>query len=363
MRVNPILDWTYHDIWAFIKCANLSYCPLYDQGYTSLGSVANTCKNAALLREDGTYAPAHLLPDARLERSGRVASNGDVRRSDSLAGPDIKTAGLLIIGDEILSAKVDDINTRYLCSELRGIGWRVDRAVFVRDNVEAIAREVRSLSDAHDAVLTAGGLGPTPDDVTMRGVAEALGRHLVRHSDLEARIRSFFDGDVTEAHLKMAEVPTGSEVALLDYKHADGQTSPFPLVRCRNVYVLPGVPSLVQQKWRAVKDDLLLRSQGEMMPFHSIVLRLKLSDETVVAEALEQATQEAAGEVSIGSYPVKEQSDGCEIVLSLESKDADKMEEARARLVSLLPLGVIAGTYRDADDALHSPVYAPTLGP
>lgn len=361
MRVNPILDWTYHDVWEFLVCAGLPYCELYDRGYTSLGSVANTVPNAALLREDGNYAPAHQLPDARLERAGRGGGGGTLERKPSLAGLHIRTAGLLIIGDEILSGKVEDVNARFLSAELRALGWRVDRVSFVRDDVQAIAAEVRALSDAHDAVLTAGGLGPTLDDVTMRGVAEALGREVARHAELEARIRAFFSDGVTSAHLKMAEMPTGSEVALLDYCHPDGRVSPFPLVRCRNVYVLPGVPSLVQQKWNAVRDDLLRHHESEVEPFHTVLLRLRVSDETAVAAALEQVAAQMGGDVALGSYPVKDQSDGCGVVLSLEGKDCALLEQARQSLVGLLPPGVVASEHRDSDEALNSPVAAPTL--
>lgn len=366
MRVNPILDWTYHDVWAFLRTAALPYCSLYDRGYTSVGSVSNTRPNEALEREDGTFAPAHMLPDARLERAGRVSverppldRTGSVKRG---ADADTGTVGLLIIGDEILSAKVDDVNMRFLCGELRGAGLRVDRALFVRDDVDAIAAAVRELSDAYNIVITAGGLGPTPDDVTMLGVAEAFGRKVGRHPVLESNIRAFFGADVTDAHLKMSEAPMGCEVSLIDYFQADGTISPFPLVRVRNVYILPGIPSLLQQKWRAVEKDLMSQCPKKPKPFHSVVLRLHLADETAVTSALEVVVEASGDGVSVGSYPVSGQSDGCELVLSIESKDTELLEEARERLLSLLPPGVVASEHRDADQALNSPVDAPTVG-
>ena len=72
MRVNPILDWSYGDVWAFLRTFNLPYCTLYDDGYTSLGSVESTRKNPALLGDAGNYKPAHQLDDWALERAGRV---------------------------------------------------------------------------------------------------------------------------------------------------------------------------------------------------------------------------------------------------------------------------------------------------
>jgi FAD synthetase len=371
MRINPVLDWTYHDVWSFLCMAHLPYCCLYDKGYTSLGSVETTHPNEALALEDGRYAPAHSLNDARLERAGRNVANGNwsdsnlVRRThSSLSGTfgkdQIRTVGLLLIGDEILSAKVEDVNMRFLCSELRAIGWRVDRAVFVRDSIDLVSKALRDLSEANDAVITAGGLGPTLDDVTMAAVAEAFERKLQRHPELERRIMDFMGDKCTDAHLKMAETPEGPEVVLLDYEDEAGNLSPFPLLRVRNVYVLPGIPSLVQAKWPAVRQDLSSRvdEASSLSPFHSIVMRLRLSDESEIADALKQAASAAGPAVSLGSYPVSNQSDGCEVVLSLESKDTYSLDLAHKHLLGLLPPQIVASEHYDEDDKLNSPAEA-----
>ncbi|KAL4424331.1 hypothetical protein ABPG75_001632 [Micractinium tetrahymenae] len=357
MRVNPILEWSYHDVWGFLQLAAVPYCCLYDQGYTSLGSVSNTERNSALRLEDGSYAPAHMLPDARLERAGRQSR---VERSDSVKGVR-RTAALLIIGDEILSAKVEDVNTRFLCTELRAIGWRVCKAsvgvVVVGDDVAAICREVRALSAEHDIVITAGGLGPTLDDVTMAALAEALDQQLALHPQLESRIRAFFGANTTGAHLKMAEAPTGSEVHLIEYHLEGGAVSPFPLLRCRNVYVLPGIPALLQKKWRAV--EVHLRSEApSQAPFRTALLRLRLTDETQVATALERVAAELGEEVQLGSYPVSDQVDGAGIVLSLESRACEALAAACERLKELLPDGAVISEHQDCT-AINTPVASP----
>ncbi|GAB4821656.1 hypothetical protein N2152v2_008702 [Parachlorella kessleri] len=370
LRVNPILDWSYHDIWEFLRLLGASYCCLYDRGFTSVGSVDNTEPNSALIKEDGSYAPAHLLSDARLERAGRTG--GKQRRAETL-GADARSAALVIIGDEILAAKVEDTNTKFLCSELRAIGWQVCRAsgghgwevVMLRDEVEAIAAEIRTLSESYDIVITSGGLGPTLDDVTMRAVAAAFERSLERHPELESRLRRYFGADITESHLKMAEAPTGkkpcntlwaagTEVSIIEQHLDSGKVSPFPLLRCRNVFVLPGIPTLLQKKWQAVREQLLVEA-GRQSPFHTVLLRLGINDETRVAATLEEVAAAVGGGVAIGSYPVSNQVDGAELVLSLESKQEAKLEQARQLLLRKLPSATLVAEQRDGD-VLNSPM-------
>ncbi|KAK9840250.1 hypothetical protein WJX74_006136 [Apatococcus lobatus] len=338
MRVNPIFDWEYADVWSFLAAAGVQYCQLYDQGYTSLGAIHNTLQNSALLQPDGTYAPAHSLPDGQLERVGRgdtqpvlrpsqpalSESSTDVAAAEGL-GPKAHSAAIIIVGDEILSGKVEDVNTRFLCAELRSLGWEVSRVTVVRDEVADISAEVRGAAPNHEVVLTAGGLGPTCDDVTMAGIAHALGKPLERHTAMEQRLQDRFGSGTTPAHLKMAEAPAG-EAELIDYAQPSGGLSPFPLMKCRNIYVLPGIPHLLRQKWKAVQEHLL--QQGQPSPFHTHVWRLLLTDETSIAPALGDIARRYAGAVSVGSYPVSSQPDKAGILVSLESKDSSSLASA-----------------------------------
>jgi len=73
LRVNPILEWSYHDVWKFLLDLKLPYCSLYDQGYTSIGSVSDTQVNPKLVTPSGTLLPAHMLTDSDDERAGRIA--------------------------------------------------------------------------------------------------------------------------------------------------------------------------------------------------------------------------------------------------------------------------------------------------
>ena len=153
-----------------------------------------------------------------------------------------KTAGIILIGNEILSGKIRDENAAYLCRELRALGVDVRRIAVIPDEVGLIADEVATFTKAFDLVFTSGGVGPTHDDVTIEGVARAMAVPVVRHPELVALLERYYRGKVTEAALRMAEIPEGAELVT-------GGTLRFPTVLMRNVYVLPGVPEIFRQKF------------------------------------------------------------------------------------------------------------------
>src|SRR5512132_1667189 len=113
-----------------------------------------------------------------------------------------KSAGIVLIGNELLSGKVTDANAAYLCRELRQLGVDVRRISVIPDEVGVIADEVRLFSREYDIVFTSGGVGPTHDDVTIEGVARAMGVPVVRHPDLMALLQRYYNGAPTEAALR-----------------------------------------------------------------------------------------------------------------------------------------------------------------
>ena len=121
------------------------------------------------------------------------------------------TAGIIIIGNEILSGKVTDTNAPFLTRELRALGVDLKRILTIPDELDEIAEAVREFGPRYDVVFTSGGVGPTHDDVTMEGIARGLGRPLIRHPMIESRLRDFYKEHVNDARLKMSEVPEGAE--------------------------------------------------------------------------------------------------------------------------------------------------------
>ncbi|MCI0636519.1 MAG: competence/damage-inducible protein A, partial [Actinobacteria bacterium] len=199
-----------------------------------------------------------------------------------------RTAGILVIGNEILSGKVVDTNSPFLARELRALGVSVRRILTVPDELDEIARAVADFHRAYDVVFTSGGVGPTHDDVTMEGVARGLGRRVIRHPAIESRIREYFKDHVNEARLKMSEVPEGAELIV------DGRLG-FPTVKCENLYILPGIPEILEQKFH------MLRERFMVAPYHLRVVYTR-DGEGTIAEHL-NATLAAFPELLLGSYP------------------------------------------------------------
>lgn len=235
------------------------------------------------------------------------------------------TAGVVIIGNEILTGKVVDENTPWLARRCRELGVDLRQVVVIPDVLELIGEEVARFSARFDHVFTTGGVGPTHDDVTMAGVAAAFDVPVVRHPALERVLRDRLGARCNEAALRMAEVPDGAELWW------DGEVR-WPLVVMRNVCVFPGVPSLLRLKFDAVAG----RFRGEPV----LGRRLEtLARETEIAHALSAAAARWPT-VEIGSYPhidVEPHS----VTVTLDSRDPEALAECEEHLRSALAAGLI----------------------
>ena len=235
-----------------------------------------------------------------------------------------KTAAVLVIGEEILSGKTTDLNAALLVKELRSLGVSLRRIVVLGDVLPEIAAALRELSATHDFVFTSGGVGPTHDDVTMAAVAEAFGMPLVRHPELEQKMRAFYGERLEERSLRMADVPEGC--LLVDSDHLSW---PVPVVR--NVHVLPGVPEIFRRKFMAI------RGRFADAPFHLREVFVD-ADESTIAARLDQVVEAFPG-VFVGSYPrfyFPHETPRWRVKLTLESKSAGEVERATAQLQRLL---------------------------
>lgn len=231
-----------------------------------------------------------------------------------------KTAGIIIIGDEILSGKVQDINSFFLGKELWTRGITVCRISVISDQTDEIAREVRDFSEKFDYVFTSGGIGPTHDDITIEGVSQAFGVkpviNEVLRTTMERRHRS-----LTPAQLKMAEIPEGAELL-------GCEDLTFPLIKIRNVFIFPGIPELLRKKFRAIENSF----SGPRIFLRKIY---SSEAESVLASYLNEVVG-LYRDVKIGSYPVADTRD-YSVMVTMESTDEEKLDAAMQFLLGRVP--------------------------
>jgi molybdenum cofactor synthesis domain-containing protein len=233
----------------------------------------------------------------------------------------MRTAGLVVIGNEILSGKVTDTNSPYLARELRELGVDLERILTIPDEIDLIAREVRAMSESYDFVFTSGGIGPTHDDMTLEAIAKAFDREIVENASMIERMERAQGSPPNESQRKMAMIPEGS--VLLD----SGDLW-FPVVVVENVHIFPGIPELLQRKFQSIRE----RFRG--VPFHlrRVFVTLREHD---IAHSLNDLLGEFP-ELMLGSYP-RIGEEHYRVLLTLESRDHAYLERAIASLLERLP--------------------------
>ena len=231
-----------------------------------------------------------------------------------------KTAGIIIIGDEILTGKVQDYNSFFMAQELWSHGIQLCRVSIIPDIIDEIAGEVRDFSNRFDYVFTSGGIGPTHDDVTIEGISKAFSVHSV----VDATLKEFLTmklGKLSSEQLKMAEVPEGAELV-------NDENISFPLIKFRNVFILPGIPQLLRKKFFAIEKI-----------FNEPAVHLKKvylnESESCVAPVLTDIVKRYKN-VKIGSYPVIDNEE-YSVMVTIESLDDMSLTTALKDLLEKMP--------------------------
>jgi molybdenum cofactor synthesis domain-containing protein len=237
-----------------------------------------------------------------------------------MANERIWTAGLLIIGDEILSGRIQDRNVSPIAVWLNLQGIRLSEVRVVPDDTGRIVEAVNALRERYDYLFTTGGIGPTHDDITVDAIAEALGVPVTVHPGARAALEAHYAtrGGLTEARLRMARVPEGAELIENPYSGAPG-------IRHGNIFILAGVPHIAAMMLEALSGrieggrPLISRTIGCQVP------------ESEVADLL-AATEKAHPGTQIGSYPFfREGRVGANFVI--RSTDEDLLARCEAALI------------------------------
>jgi molybdopterin-biosynthesis enzyme MoeA-like protein len=259
-------------------------------------------------------------------RSDVTATSATGSPSDSQHRAVVETAAVLVVGNELLSGKVQDQNLVELARTLRVLGIQLECAVFVMDEPPAIARELRALSARHGVVFTSGGVGPTHDDVTIASAALAFDVPVVQHPELEAVMRSAY-GDACDAvHLSMARTPEGAHLAY--GPPAEGTRVNWPVVVMRNVWLLPGIPELFRAKLAIVRHHL----RGPR-PFFSRSVLTKWDEPELLP--LLNAVVAAHPEVEVGSYP-RFRDPECKTQITFDARSEAPLEAAVHEFIAAL---------------------------
>lgn len=237
-----------------------------------------------------------------------------------------KTAAALVIGNELLSGKVEEANLPVLARALRGLGIELRRVVMVLDDVDVIAREIQELSKAHDWLITSGGVGPTHDDVTVKAAAQAFGLEIVEEPTLAKMLRDHYGDRCTPGHLQMALVPKGAALESHDSVR-------WPTIRVENTWLLPGVPEIFRMKLNVVVDRI---GERGVAGFVTRAVYTKMDEGDL--KALLDAVVDRFPDVGVGSYP-KWQDPTYKTKLTFDGRDPLRVEAARDAFVQLLPPG------------------------
>lgn len=233
------------------------------------------------------------------------------------------TAGLAVIGDEILSGRTQDRNIAQVATWLNAQGIRLAEVRVVPDIERRIIEAVDTLRSTYDYCFTTGGIGPTHDDITVDAIAKALGVEVIIHPTARAILERYYadKGGLNEGRLRMARAPEGAELI-------ENQMSGAPGIRIGNLFLMAGVPHITAGMLDALSGTL----EGGR-PLVSVTVGA-FAPESEVAEILRQAEQSAEG-ISIGSYPFFKQGRvGSNFVI--RSEDATRASEVADDLAEKL---------------------------
>ena len=231
-------------------------------------------------------------------------------------------AGIIIIGNEILSGRTKDTNTSCLALWLNSIGVKVKEVRVIPDDEETIVNTVNKLRKELDYIFTSGGIGPTHDDITAQSISKAFNLNYEIHEEGYKILEAYYKpGEFNEGRQKMIWMPKNAKLIL-------NPTSGAPGFSVENVFCLPGVPSILKSMLGGLTNDIV---GGE--PILSKTISLK-TVESEIASSLTKVQNENK-DVEIGSYPFFHAGKlGVSIVLRSSKKD--RIENCASKILSFV---------------------------
>ncbi|MEO0881896.1 MAG: molybdopterin-binding protein [Pseudomonadota bacterium] len=235
------------------------------------------------------------------------------------------TAAVVLIGDEILSGRTQDVNLKQIADFLTPLGIPVKECRTVPDVEEEIVAAVNALRARYTYVFTTGGIGPTHDDITADSIGAAFGVEVEEHPEIIALLAERYKSvgrEFTTASRRMARVPKGAKLVKNTATGAPG-------FRMDNVFILAGVPSIAQAMLQAVGPEL---ETGAVV--HSVTVRGRGAVESDIAEGLSALADEVK-DVSLGSYPWFKTMEDRGVNLVARSTDEALLQTVSERMMAL----------------------------
>ena len=228
-------------------------------------------------------------------------------------------AAIIIIGNEILSGRTQDTNTRTIALWLNSIGVAVQEVRVIPDIEEIIIETVNKLRIINDYVFTTGGIGPTHDDITAESISKAFNLNYEINKQAFKILEAYYKpGEFNEGRQKMVWMPKDAKLIL-------NPTSGAPGFNVKNVFCLPGVPSILKSMLGGLKNEIV---GGEPILSQTISLR---TVESEIAKSL-TTVQDNNKDVEIGSYPFF-QAGKLGVSIVIRSDEQSKIDECSAQIL------------------------------
>lgn len=224
------------------------------------------------------------------------------------------TAAILIIGNEILSGRTQDVNINFIAKRLAVLGISLAEVRVIPDIPARIISAVNELRAAYDELFTTGGIGPTHDDITSECVAAAFGVPWEPHPATWDLLAKHMGSEFNAARQRMATMPRGAVPIVNPISLAPG----FSMA---NVHVMAGVPRIMQAMFTALEPQLRRGEPIAMRAVHGLKLR-----EGSIAAGL-AAVQERYQHIDLGSYPFYRES-GSGVAIVAKGSDVAALDSA-----------------------------------
>ena len=236
------------------------------------------------------------------------------------------TAGILIIGDEILSGRTQDTNANFIAKNLTLSGIKLEEIKVIQDQKNIIVDSVKLFSKKYNYVFTTGGIGPTHDDITSESISEAFDKKYEINREAFNILKKYYpEGEFNKSRQRMTMMPKDAQLIYNPMTAAPG----FIL---KNVFVLPGVPKIME-----VMLINVLKNLKKGKPKKIITINTNLY-ESKIAPFLKDI-QKNYQECSIGSYPYfnfLSKTGGVNIVMS--SWTMSSLDDVEKEIIEMIKL-------------------------